>query len=359
MTEEQDEDKTGSSESAPEPVEQQDDTPQVSPEPKKSRSWAGGIALLFSLIALGGTGYLYYRAVYDNPLSSLQTELSSQDAAIAGVREELTTALAEQKKRVAQELDGQAKTLKATESSIAASLREAIDQGPPTTDQWKLAEVEYLLRIANHRLLMERDARGSAGLLGAADQILAELDDFSLHPVRAQLADEMLSLRALGETDLQGLFLRIEAVKGKIDSLPLHLPEYFTDEKTETEIAEETGFVDALTTQLAKFFTYRTLTGPESVRPILSPTEASFLEMNLRLSLERAQLALMRRQTIVYSQSIGSALDWVTNYLDTDDLLVKDVQEELGALVDIDLSMQLPDISGSLNTLLDMRGAQS
>ena len=55
-------------------------------------------------------------------------------------------------------------------------------------------------------------ARGSVGLLAAADQIMAELDDFSLHPVRAQLADEMLSLRALGETDLQGLFLRIEAL---------------------------------------------------------------------------------------------------------------------------------------------------
>ena len=76
-----------------------------------------------------------------------------------------------------------------------------------------------MLRIANHRVLMEQDANGALTLLLAADQILAELDDFALHAVRARLADEVIALRSVPRDDLQGIYLRVEAMKSLLDDL--------------------------------------------------------------------------------------------------------------------------------------------
>ena len=46
-----------------------------------------------------------------------------------------------------------------------------------TTDDWRLAEVEYLLRLANQRILISKDSVTALGLLATADQILLTLAD--------------------------------------------------------------------------------------------------------------------------------------------------------------------------------------
>ena len=44
-------------------------------------------------------------------------------------------------------------------------------------NDWLLAEVEYLLRLANQRLVLETDVQGSLAILNAADTVLAETDN--------------------------------------------------------------------------------------------------------------------------------------------------------------------------------------
>ena len=74
--------------------------------------------------------------------------------------------------------DGRLTQVYATSSEVTSMLAEAVNQGPPSEREWKLAEVEYLLRIANHRILMERDVVAARDLLSAADAVLNDLDDF-------------------------------------------------------------------------------------------------------------------------------------------------------------------------------------
>ena len=47
-------------------------------------------------------------------------------------------------------------------------------------DDWLLAEAQYLLRMANQRLIMANDVGAAQALLGSADTILLELDDVRL-----------------------------------------------------------------------------------------------------------------------------------------------------------------------------------
>ena len=88
-----------------------------------------------------------------------------------------------------------------------------------------------------------------------------------------------------------------------------------------------------------------------STKPLLAPDEEIYLELNLRLMLERAQLAALRREQIVYEQSLTAAADWLEEYLDTGEASVLRSISELSTLASINLNQELPDIAGSLTTL--------
>ncbi len=335
------------------------------------------LALLFALGALGLSGYLFYELRYQDPLALTEAKLSDRIDELAGraqsnsgelttqaqaLRNEMQLAMTTQTEAadtLRTELAAQQENLEAAQAALAESLGETIAAAPPTDRDWKLAEAQYLLRIANHRLLMERDAATAATLLGAADQVLAEVGDFSLYDVRARLADEILSLKSLAGTDLQGMYLQLEALKNSLQALPLQLPEYMQakiapQQSLEEALGEPTQAQNVwgeLGSRLSVFFDYRKIDGQETRRPLLSPSEATYLEMNLRLMLERAQLALMRRNQMVYEQSLSTAADWMEDYLDAQHPAVEQAQQQIEELLRVELEQPLPDISGSLSAL--------
>ena len=339
----------------------------------------GYLGLLLGLGALGLAGYLYYLTQLQDPLVPFEKridEIATRAEANSGkvssesdaLRRELQTAIesasrsqAEAANSLRSEIAEQQENLEAAQSALAESLGETINAQPPTDRDWKLAEAEYLLRIANHRLLMEGDALMAGQLLTTADKILAELGDFSVFDVRARLADEILSLKALTGTDLQGLYLQLEALKTTIKDLPPRLPEYLqasapgldadvADVTAEAERPEQTVWQE-IGSRLSAFYQYRKIDGNETRRPLLSPDQATYLEMNLRLMLERAQLALMRRNQLVYEQSLATAEEWIEEYLDTQAPAVGQAQSQLGELLTVELELPVPDISGSLTAL--------
>jgi uroporphyrin-3 C-methyltransferase len=237
------------------------------------------------------------------------------------------------------------------ERSLVTRLSEVVNQGPPSQREWKLAEVEYLLRIANHRVLMERDVAAASDLLAAADQVLNELDDFSLHQVRAQLADEMVALAQVPRSDVQGLFLRMEAVKALLRDLKHDRPAYLSE--TPPVEQDEIPWRDALVAEARSLFRFNDMS--EGIKPLLSPDESAYLELNLRLKLEQAQLAVLKGDQVVFDESIESAVDMMLDHFDQSDSNVLAVISQMQEIGSAHISADLPDISGSLNTLLRSR----
>jgi len=146
-----------------------------------------------------------YLAIWDCPFEKRIDEIATRAEKNSGevssqsdaLRQELQTAIqtatrsqTEAADSLRSEIADQQENLEAAQAALAESLGESINAQPPTSRDWKLAEAEYLLRIANHRLLMERDALTAGQLLTTADKILADLGDFSVFDVRSRLADE-------------------------------------------------------------------------------------------------------------------------------------------------------------------------
>jgi uroporphyrin-3 C-methyltransferase len=307
----------------------------------------GFLGLLVGLLALGSAGYLYYLLVYLHPEASLETRISGLEGQMAGSANALEELKRSQSRALEDLADKERRAREALTDQILESVNNLASRAPPSEREWEIAEVAYLLRIANHRVLMERDVKGALVLLKAADAILKKLDDFALYQVRAQLTEEIQSLEKVDTGDLQGLFLRIEAIKTEIGQQHVKLPRF---EKAPAPATEAPGFWDALLDQLGSYLRFRRFEG-DGVRPLLAPDEATYLELNLRLMLEQAQLAALKRETVVYQQSLQTAATWVASYLNTDDPNVARVLDELDSLSTMVLDEPLPDISGSLNAL--------
>jgi uroporphyrin-3 C-methyltransferase len=306
-------------------------------------------ALLLASLALVGSGYFYYERMLLE-LPGTQATLRDLDQRIVAL-ERPVAATAPLLDALREDFE---QRLTVLSTALAARARsEVVAPAPPpgipqtrTSRDWQLAEVRYLLRMANHRLLFERDVDSAGHLLRAADSTLQQLDDLALHPVRARIAEEVLALESLPTLDIQGLFLALEAIKRDIGRMPLRLPSLAP---VDAEPAAAPDLWAALRAEFVRLVRFRRFEG--AVRPLLAPEEGVYLELNLRLMLERTQLAALRREQTVYAESLVTMLDWIATYLDESAPEVRRVQAGLRSLQGVRLATPLPDISGSLAAL--------
>lgn len=317
------------------------------------------LALLLALAAGGAAGYAVWRIEFANPVETrLASEATRLQRAIDQARAAASDDLTEHGAALADALGGHRQALDELRGELAAALVTRRHDEPRDARDWKLAEAEYLLRIANGRLLMERDVAAARQLLAAADALLEELDDFALHEVRTALATERLALAQASAATPQTLFLGLEAVKDALAGLPTKPPSSFeADAPAATSAAGSDAEGEAPTVwqqlreRLAGLFEYRTRASLPP-RPLLRPDEALYLELNLRLALERAQLGALRSDAVLYTASLASARRWLAEYVDMEDPRTKAIAAELAPRAELDAP--LPDISRSLALLREV-----
>ncbi len=323
------------------------------------------LALLLALIALGVAGYLYYEQwqraqqppAWEQALATLQAQSEQQlDEARASreaLQRETQDRLADmsdrQRDRLSSELD-------ALETRIEESMAAQIGAQPPGQRAWRLAEAEYLLRLANQRLHLADDARGAMRLLAAADLMLAALDDPAYVPVRERIGEERHALEALLAVDRTGLFLELEELKRDIQRLPLAIPDYRAPAADAAEI-EELGLWSRIWQRLRGLFEFRRLEG-EGLQPLLGPEQAEWLALHLQLILERAQNALLRDETEIYQASLETAAHYLETYLAKEQPRVADARSTLTRLAETELDPERPDIGGSLLRLQRLIAAE-
>jgi uroporphyrin-3 C-methyltransferase len=260
----------------------------------------------------------------------------------------LTDAMAAQRELIAtqqRQIDHNATTL--------------LEAGNRTRTDWLLAEAEYLLRVANQRLLMEKDIKGAASALQAADDVLAESDDIGVYPVRQQLAREMLALKSIVAVDRTGLYLQLEAVIDSIHQLTNqaliyeNAPGFMLSADASDVDAGKPGVAarawQSFTRTLKQVVVVRRL--DEQVKPLLSPDQSAYARLNLQLMLEEAELAVLRGNQALYQKSLEKARATVQEWYNADNARVGAMADTLGELASHNVDPELPDISRSLGLL--------
>lgn len=318
------------------------------------------LALLALLIALATAAFVGYRAWQDQRTGAqARAALEKRAATFASLEQRLDEEFAtlatdvEALRRDAERAESVRRELRDWQTRREQAVGDA-GPTPAPAQRWQVAEAEYLLRVANYRARLEADAGGALGMLAAADRALADADPFAYHDVRALLAQERAALEAVAGTDVQGIYLRLAALKGQLDRLPLRPPAYMADEADfDAQEAAAVTAPDTVLGRLAGLVRFRG-DGPPA-RPLLPPEQAEYLQLNLRLALNHAQLAALRRDQAAFAASLAAASKWLADHVNLRADAGRALAAALDALQEEDLAATLPDISGSLTRLRALR----
>ncbi|WP_354447325.1 uroporphyrinogen-III C-methyltransferase [Marinobacter sp. MBR-99] len=255
-------------------------------------------------------------------------------------------------------LSAQRELIATQQRQIDHNARELLEAGNRTRTDWLLAEAEYLLRIANQRLLIEKDIRGALSALESADEVLRESDDIGVYPVRQQLAREILSLRGIQGVDRTGLYLKLEAAIASIHDLTdqalIHdqAPGFRMTEDPNAPTDGRNMFVrgwNRFLDTLKQVIVVRRMDEP--VKPLLSPDQSAWARLNLQLMLEEAEMAVLRGNQPLYERALNKAINTVSDWYDLTNPAIRGLADTLTELAGRNVDPTLPDISQSLGLL--------
>lgn len=329
------------------------------PRPKVWPAWVIAIIALVSVVALA----LWNWQQWNDNQSTIQTlkNLQQDTSQLEGLYGDRGAQQSQRLQALEDKLASQRELIATQQRQIDHTARELLEAGNRTRTDWLLAEAEYLLRIANQRLLIEKDIRGALSALEAADEVLTESDDVGVYPVRQQLAREILALKGITSVDRTGLYLTLEAVIDSVHQLTdqalisEQAPGFVGNAQPE-ESPEEGGEPGPLLrawkkvkSTLMQVVVVRRL--DESVKPLLSPDQSAYARLNLQLMLEEAEMAVLRGNQPLYERSLAKAQAAVDDWYDGSNPRVSALTNTLGELTTRNVAPDLPDISQSLGLL--------
>jgi uroporphyrin-3 C-methyltransferase len=105
------------------------------------------------------------------------------------------------------------------EQKIEAATSQLKNTLGTSSEDWLIAEAEYLIRLANQKVLMEADAKGAVALLIAADEIIANAQGIVAFDLRQAIAEDVAKLKGVAALDIEGIFVTIGALVKQVDQL--------------------------------------------------------------------------------------------------------------------------------------------
>ena len=348
--------------------------PGKTKKPATGRGWRTLTIFLLLLIVAGGGALGWFGQTLWLDRAATSKTLSQQNALIASLQQSIERKSAQQGQLVAT-FEGKLEALREEQQSQLELLERNGDAG---RGKHLLDEAEFLIRLANQRLLVERRPEGAQSLLESADQVLAKLDDPGLISLRKTLTENIAALRGTATIDREGVFLRIGTLADLVmtfPALPAHGLETvevvavieLVDELASVDeaivVVEEPwyqnlwqnirnatqGFVD-------RHFDVRSLEQP--LAPLMSLDSESQLRYSLLITLGNAQQAVLREETSVYRASLARVEKEISQYF-TPNEETRAIVEQLQALQAQAVQQDLPDISASLYALRDYRDASA
>ena len=338
-----------------------------------SKTGAGRIlaslALLFGLAAISCSAYLGWMLMQqqerDRSLSIMAETNYEHIQTFQRALDDAKNSLAAERNARTQAENRLQQALSDANAVLDGHTRRLLSLTATTTDDWRLAEVEYLLRLANQRILISKDAQTALNLLQAADQIVLELGNTQLFTLREAIANDSAAIAMVGELDLDGVFLKLAAQARQIDKLLLLRVPEFTSQPAPpihnlagaSELAAPVSLTESWLARLQEIAqsTWAELKSlvviqqrGSDIKPLLPPEQQYYLRNNLRLLINQAQLALLDGRAIPYRESLTEAVSLLENHFPLEQAANQQMVSELAALAAVKVTADYPDVSDSL-----------
>ena len=243
-------------------------------------------------------------------------------------------------------------------------------------DEWALTEIEQVLSTASQQLQLAGNVPGALIALQNADRSLSRSDKPQFITIRRAIGRDMEKLKALPSVDSTGVALRLDAVIGQIDALPM-----LADEKPALPAAPQktvkpvqvrnaagqlvgppapepllqqvrsgwNTWSSDMWNDVSQLIRIRRVDTPEAL--MLSPTQSYFLRENVKLRLLNARMALLSRNETAFRNDLIAAQDALAKYFDTRARATQTAQGLLRQVQASNLAIEMPTLSDSLTAV--------
>jgi uroporphyrin-III C-methyltransferase len=322
-------------------------------KPRKSGN-SRSLWIFVLLLAIAGGGF-YIFTVYQKQQNQFTTLINQQ----AQLRAQLEAQKDQLEQQVTRQLQAM-QAMQAQQDELTTYIEVLRQRNQHLRKDWLVLEAEYLLQMANHRLLFERDVNTAVAALDAADTRLRETGDPAALGVRKAIAEAIQALKQVPQADLAGLSLTLSAINKELDTLPLKTPdpksrqdELQREETGDAKVSSWSDLPAAIWRDLKSLVVIRDHREP--VQPLISPDQRFFLIENLRLQIEQARLAMLSAQGDVYKERLATAIQWIEEHFNTDSAHTQGTLDTLHQLQSATVAPALPDISAAYKAMQQLR----
>jgi len=216
-----------------------------------------------------------------------------------------------------------------------------------------IAEIDFLLRIANERLQLFADPVAADQALQAADVQIEALNDPMFLSVRQRIASARQALALVPVVDRVELTARISDLQSKVYGLPFRGE---AEELPRPELPDDAGWWQSFKHTLSSLVTVRRRV-PED-QALLSLDDKDYLRQGLWLQLESARLALMRNDSGVYAGSLDRVDATVEQFFENGSSRVQAMLLGTAGLKQVNIAPEMPDVSGPWTQLRQLRDSR-
>ena len=293
-------------------------------------------------------------------IDSLQQEVARRLSEMDG-NNKASMALVKQEQETMRELSvkvGTMETQLAETQNQRAALATLYENVSGSQDETTLADVEQMLLIAGQQLQLSANVKAALIAMQQADDRLKRMGRTALNGVRKVIGHDMEKLRALPDVDVQGISDQLDDLIAAADKLPLTQEIRLQQDNAAGAVApaHETPW-QKLWREIRQDARHLVLieNTEKHELPLLSPTQTFFLRENLKLRLLSARLALVSHDNTSYQQELKTAQQWIQRYFDTKSEAGAQALDALHKLRASSISIELPDISDSLDAVRNYR----
>ncbi len=353
------------SDSTPDPVPHEPEAAQLGPAfPAVSKTGGSrlysSLALLLALAAFALAAWQWHDS--RGQLDTLRQELARK-LAVADTQTRDGQLIAKQIRDAGDELRVKIGVLenKLADSQNQQIALEALYQElSRNRDEWTFAEIEQSLQLASQQLQLAGNVKAALIALANAEARLQRMDHPQLAALRKTLSRDIERLKALPHVDAVGISVRIDTLITAVDTLPLAMearpmPEPAPVAGADIHPNPWVRLWREAWGEIKQMVRIQHMDKPDV--PLLAPSQSFFLRENLKLRLVGARLALLTRDQTSYKADLKASSDWLAKYYGTGDKSVDTALATLRTLLDGEITIEVPEISATLEALRGYRAA--
>ena len=353
--------------------------------PRASGAGLNWLGLLVAVLALLASSWLWWRsddsgeqaqqaeaAQRNQEIQQLKNQVAALQAQLGGVDAEGTEARIaslEQGSAAQKALQDSLQSFQAESAAWTRSMQAAIEgdqariaglesrfaalearQGG-SASELDLAEIDYVLRLAQERLQLFGDSRSADRALALADQQVAGYDSPMFIGLRRELAAAREALAGMDQPDLVAISADLDEVQSGLSTLRFRGQGQSPAQATPAP--EETGWWARIKASFGGLVTVRRDSEVEGVTPVLADQEA--IRQNAWMQLDLARLAVMRRDQPAFAASLERCQLLVQRWFEASDAETVALMQSLNRLQAINVDPPVADISAPWAALQAIR----